>query len=412
MEKLLSFLCIVLAGGSLAAAAVEPQTVEMTVYDDDDVTSLTGYGNCQWLYPLNEPNEALASEPKYASAKPVYYAAQYGDAADNVHTLVIDESGGTGSGYDTVYADLNNDNRLDPASEEFAFELGSTRHTEPVRLKLTVRAGGKEIPYSFQFSAFPYKDDNHTVEKVHANCRNSSIMVGEALFDGKRCKVALADLDSNGLFNDYEQGIFRGDRFFVDLDGDGEFRKTDAGPQSFSYARYAQIGGKWYTVEASPDGGTVRIKAAAPLLCTLKTVDCIRSVGLSAPKQYQGIEFDDDRAEAIAGTYELKSVSLELTDGDGQVWSTYGRYRAAGPKVTILPGVEAQLPRILPLSVRVDLAAADEGDVVRLEPSIVDAHGGTFSTLRKSRSRHEPPASLLIKDADGDIVVETKLEYG
>jgi len=31
----------------------------MTVYGKDDVTSLTGYGNCQRLYPLDEPNEAL-----------------------------------------------------------------------------------------------------------------------------------------------------------------------------------------------------------------------------------------------------------------------------------------------------------------------------------------------------------------
>jgi len=411
MAKLLTFLCIVLAGGSLAAAAAEPQTVEMTVYEKNDVTSLTGYGNCQWLYPLDEPNEALASEPEYASAKPVYYAAQYGDAADNIHTLVIDESGGTGTGYDTVYADLDNDNRFDPAGEKFAFELGTTRHAEPLRLKLAVRAAGNEIPYSFEFSAFPYKHDDNSAEQVHANCRNSSIMVGEALFDGKRCKVALADLDTNGLYNDYEQGLFRGDRFFVDLDGDGKFRKTDAGPQSFSYAQYAQIGGKWYTVEASPDGGTVRIEAATPLLCTLKTIDYIQSVELSAPKQFQSIEFDGGRAEALAGTCQLRQVSLQLTDGDGQVWTTYGRYRAAGPQVTILPGIETQLPHVLPLTVRV-AAAAGDGDVVRLQVSIVDAHGGTFSTLRKNRSRHEPPASVLIKDADGDTIAEAKLEYG
>ena len=45
----------------------------------------------------NEPNEKLVSEPSYKSEKRVYYAARYGDAQDNIFTLVIDESRGTGS---------------------------------------------------------------------------------------------------------------------------------------------------------------------------------------------------------------------------------------------------------------------------------------------------------------------------
>jgi hypothetical protein len=91
-------------------------------------------------------------------------------------------------------------------------------------------------------------------------------MVGEAVFGGKRCKVALADLNSNGLFNDCEQDLFRGDRFFVDLNGNGKFEfggESDS-TESFSYAQYSKISGKWYTVEASPDGGTVRIQPAHP----------------------------------------------------------------------------------------------------------------------------------------------------
>ena len=96
MRMLLAVLCVVLGGGGLSALAGQGQSVEMEFFDSGSVSSMIGFGNCQWLYPLDEPNEPLVSEPEYASDKRVYYAARYGDAADNVHTLVIDESAGTG----------------------------------------------------------------------------------------------------------------------------------------------------------------------------------------------------------------------------------------------------------------------------------------------------------------------------
>ncbi len=41
--------------GSVNSSGVRPQAVEMEFYEGPDVTSKTGYGNCQWLYPLDQP---------------------------------------------------------------------------------------------------------------------------------------------------------------------------------------------------------------------------------------------------------------------------------------------------------------------------------------------------------------------
>jgi len=405
---------LAMASGAPAQVGVSenPQTIHLTPFHGPNISRLIGYGNCQWLYPREEPDEKLASEPDYQSERRVYYAARYGDAQDNIFTLVLDESRGTGTGFNTVYADLNNDNRITPENERFGFQLGTTRGAEPVRITLSVSAGGRTIPYAFNFTAFPYKDQNNSIEKIHANCRDSTIMMGEAVFGDKRCKVALADLNSNGLFNDCEQGLFRGDRFFVDLNGNDSF-SGDSGPaESFSYSQYTEIAGAWYTVEASPDGGTVQIKPALPTFGTVKAPANVKSVGLSSPKQFQRLEFKDGRAKALAGAYRASEVALEIVDSDGIRWATRGRYGQAGPQIEIETDQEATLASELSLTIRVDVRQTSEPGVIELEPRIVDAFGGSFSTLRRNNNRHEPPAKLRIKDADGRQIAEANLEYG
>ena len=286
------------------------------------------------------------------------------------------------------------------------------KETRSVRITLSVSASGKTIPYSFDFLAFRYEDRNESVEKIHAHCRGSSIMVGEAEFEGKRCKVALADLDSNGLFNNYEQGLFRGDRFFVDLDGNGTFRTGAGGFESFPYAQYAKIGSRWYTVEASPDGGTVRIQPAEPTFGTVKAAAGVRSVGLSAPKQFQQINFKDGRAQALTGVYRATEILVEVSDKDGQRWSTFGRYGSAGPRIAVEPNQETVIDDVQPLTIQVAVLPTSEPNTIELEPRIVDRHGGTFSTLRRDNTADRPPAYLAIKDADGKRVADANLEYG
>jgi hypothetical protein len=411
--------CVVWAAASGAATqsenADEPQIIHLTPFHGPNVSGLISFGNCQWLLPLDEPNETLVSEPAYGSSKRVYYAARYGDARDNTYTFVVDESAGTGTGFNTLYADLNNDNRLDPNTEKFPLTLSglTTAEERNVRIMLSVRVGGKTIPYGFNFVAFRYKDQNHPIEKIHATCRESTIMVGEAQFEGKQCKVALADLDSNGRFNDCEQGLFRGDRFLVDLNGNGKFDNNRGEEESFPYGQYAKIGQKWWTVEASVDGGTVQIRAAQPAFGTVKAPANVKSVGLSSPKQFQRLTFKGGApAEALTGDYQVRDITLEMTDEQGRWWNTEGGYRQAGPKVSIAPNQQSTLGDVLPLAIQVAVLPTADPNVIDLEPRIVDRHGGTFSTLRQNNGRHEPPASLVIKDAEGKTVVEADLKYG
>lgn len=55
---------------------------------------------CSW-------GEGALKEPTYSSTKPLYSKLVLNEDASRILTLVFDESGGTGKGYDTLYADVN-----------------------------------------------------------------------------------------------------------------------------------------------------------------------------------------------------------------------------------------------------------------------------------------------------------------
>jgi hypothetical protein len=390
-------------------AIEETQTVTMELYEGPDITDMTGYGNCQWLHPLDEPNETLLEQPDYDSKKLYYYAAKYGDTEDNIHTIVLDESEGTGTGYNTVYIDLNNDNRIDPNNEKFSFELGTTRKAIPVRIKLTVTAGGKKIPYYFNFTAFPYTDVKNPVEKVHANARNSSIFVGKANFGEGEYKIAIADLNSNGLFNDVEKGMFRGDRFFVDLNGDGKFKHPSFYPspgmeEGFPYGKYTFINGKWYSIEATPDGRTIQIIPSQPQLGKVLAQKNIKMVELHSDIQSQTLRFSEGSAEAIIGTYDIAVIQLSKFD-----WTCRGTIRSDRPQVIIKSGIETRIDDVFPLQVSIEPIAESDSDVVLLKPTIIGVNGGIY---RCPRGRSRPAGSFEIQNLQGQVVTSKKFEYG
>jgi hypothetical protein len=387
----------------------EKQTIAMELYEGPDITAKTSFGNCQWFYPLDQPKEALLEQPDYKSDKLYYYAAQYGDANDNIYTIVLDESGGSGTGYDTLYVDQDNDNRIDSTKEKFSFKLGTTSQATPVRVKLTVSAGGKKIPYCFDFTAFPYKDENNPIEKVHANARDSSIFVGQASFGGKQYKIALADLDSNGLFNDIEQGLFKGDRFFVDLNGDGQFRRPPSGEEeSFPYGKYTRISGNWYSIQAAPDGTTIEISPAEPQLGTVSAPKNMVAAELRSDVQFQRLQFSDGSAQAIAGTYTLATVELSAVDNEKRTWQTRGVFRSDPPEVTILPDAETRLSDVLPLQVSIEPTGETPSDVVQLEAKITGSNGGSYRCPRADKFE----GTFEVQDQQGKVVASGKFEPG
>lgn len=392
-----------------AASADEPQAQIIEMKTTDAPTTDFGFGTCQWLYPLEAPKESLAAEPEYKSS-PVYYAAVYGDAEDNVFTFAIDESGGSGTGYDTVYVDSNNDNRIDPDKERCAFSMSSVRREDPIRLKIEVTSGGKKAPYWFNFTAFPYTDGKNPVEKIHANLRNSSYYTGEAVFDGKTLRVALADLNSNGLFNDPEvDGTFKGDRFFIDLNDNDSFkddRGWDASP-GYPYGGYTKIAGRWYEIIASPDGSQVRIASAAPSLGLVEAPAVVASATLRSESQPCTLDFSAGPASGIAGAYRVRSITLR-----GGFWQTTAWFpEGSRPAVTIREGETVKLDGVgPPLRIEPTVSRGEESGTLEIGLEVTGRAGEKYGWPRGNGLGVKP--GIKVRDEAGHVIFSVNLEYG
>ena len=404
------FFCILFPAVLFGQNNVPEQTVEMELFDNSNMPHITGYGNCQWLWPLDEPNETLLEQPDYKSDKLIYYAAKYGDADDRIYTIVLDESQGTGKGYDTVYVDADNDDRIDPDTEKFSLTMSTTRNDIPLRMKLMVSAGGKKIPYYFNFTAFPYKDENNPIEKIHANARNSSIFTGQAVLNGKKYKIGIADLNSNGLFNDVEQGLFKGDRFLVDFNNDGLFQDPlDVRQESFSYGRYTKIAENWFTIVADPSGTSIEISPASPDIVTMRVPKDVSSIDLHSAIQSQRLNFSGGTAEAVTGDYRLAAMKLSMPDSQSQTWTATGSFRENQPDISLKKGEETVLPEVLPFTVSIEPSGKAPFEEITLTAKITTSIGGVFRT---PRTKQQPNGGFEVQDSNGKVVASETFKYG
>jgi len=72
-------------------------------------------------------------EPKYASTSPAYRFLAFGPEGKTVMAMVIDESGGAGTGVDTLYVDLNANRDLTDDRERFALPAAHKTKKAPGR---------------------------------------------------------------------------------------------------------------------------------------------------------------------------------------------------------------------------------------------------------------------------------------
>jgi hypothetical protein len=417
-------LCVLLLGCRAAAAAEDwktplpdkttpsHQVVQMRLADEGNASATLGYGNCQWLAPLKAPPEKLLEEPEYKSDKPIYYAAHFGNGKNTVFTLVLDESKGPGKGYDTIYIDGNGDRRIDAAKEQFSIHIGDPAHSDSIRVRFQVTSGSVTAPYGVSLSAFKYSDAKSVVPSIHANLRDSSYYVGEAVFEANKCKIAVADLNCNGTFNDVEQDIFRGDRLFIDLNGKGGFKDGHGQQQdSFPYGGFTRIAGQWYSIVVSADGGRVEITKARPPLGKIAAPRQIAAARLNSATQPLDLEFGDGSASAVAGTYRVHRLSLLAERESPGGWTLSANFAGREPEVTIREGETTRLHAGLPLKVEPQVAA-DEDRTLRIGLRITGAGGEIYHWSPKERGSEASKAGYRILDPAGKEVASADFEFG
>lgn len=371
-----------------------------------------GYAPQQWLYPSNEPRETLLQEPIYKSTKPIYLTAQYGDGEDTTFTLVLDESGGTESGYDRVYVDVNNDNRLDESEEGFPFRLGTSNRITPLRIEIMISAGDRRVPYTFDFRAFRYIHDGYLDHEIHGQAANPSYYLSEADFDGKQRLIALADLNSNGLFNEPPKaGRYTGDRQYIDLNGDGLFdtfmiSSREAQDEDFPYGQPLCVDGKWYTLTASADGSYVQVASAESLIGTIEAKEPFAHITLRSDHQLLAVDLSDGPVRMLSGRYRIEGMVLEAKDGSGDTWRMEGN---PGGELTVRSGRTTRLDYGPPIRTTVEPAPTQDPGIVELSLSISGAKGEGYGCPTKKGGKLV--AGFEVRDTTGQVVFNKEFGF-
>jgi len=180
---------------TVPTAPVGPVVSELEYKSVEEIRSRLGYIGSGSVEMSLRPREKLGAEPIYFSRRPLYGMIELGDSEDKRFVLVIDESKGTRSGYDTLYIDANNNEDLADDTKIAANIRGDGSMTEFPTATVTVECGGREYPYRITPMVYSYGD-------TRVRWSAAGYCEGELRFGDKTYKVALFDDTCNGVFND------------------------------------------------------------------------------------------------------------------------------------------------------------------------------------------------------------------
>jgi hypothetical protein len=361
------------------------------------------------------PRKTLVAEPVYFSRRPLYGTIELGDSEDKRFVLVIDESKGTRSGYDTFYIDANNNADLTDDAKVAGNVRGDGSVTEFPTATVTVECGGREFPYHITPMVYSYGD-------TRVNWSSAGYCEGELHFGDKAYKVALFDDTCNGVFNDayavpkgYPRSgsvSARGDTMVIDLDGDGEFKKSYSDtPEMYHVGKYVSFGNTCYELEIAPSGRTITVcEADAPCgyIASEQQGYSAELIGEDGALKLNG---GASRVKAPVGEYRFASCSFERKDEQGASWRIIGQGDWSQPVIAVNPDENVSLAFGPPLTA--SLTVVKSGGSFQFGLEIKGQGGETYSAgnFERAKDRAQPPR-LEIRDENGDVVARGKFEFG
>ncbi len=364
--------------------------------------------------------ERLSAEPDYRSDKPLYLELQLGSGKDRFVTVVLDESGGKGSGYDTVYIDANNNNDLtddEPVKPKVKKQRQSTSmNLEPLPVTVKYEDGAQRtLRIKLNLQAYDFPDMERT--SWSANYQLCQHMEGK-LSIGRKRDVLIGIYDgssrgrrgASGCFDDF--GV---DRLRIDLNGDG---KLDQAKEDFPLSKVIAFDGKLWELATDSAARQIEIK---PCGLPVGTIKLSANFGEGATIEAGKIELAGNSGYAFAcdisgegtsrmpaGKYRISSGSLTLSDSEGAKWKVTFSYPKAIP-------VEAEgtTPIVMGRPAKVDptiTGTLRAGGTIQVSHSLVGVGGETYETISRNGKRLTP--QVKISDAEGIDVAEGNMEYG
>jgi hypothetical protein len=159
--------------------------------------------------------ETLIDGPDYNSSKQLYGAYRLGNGNDTEIVFVIDESNGTGTGYDIVYVDSNNNENMTDDGGPHKQVPRATGLAFPVNVIVDYDVNGQDITGPYRIWTFFQKDYNRM--GYSTNCYYEGLIT----IDGKLYNAYIYDKDADAIYND------EGHRLYIDLNGEKYYQVGD-----------------------------------------------------------------------------------------------------------------------------------------------------------------------------------------
>jgi hypothetical protein len=211
-----------------------------------------------------QAKQNISKMPVTKSKKPLFYSPQIdGVGKDGMLCIVMDESGGTGKGYDTAFVDVNRNFDLSDDTP-VSWSIGRGRSTSPW---ITVQAhqgpsDGEHTSNPIQIRLMSYDVQGHDVsmQKKGAWTCVVACTKGDVQF-------ALADMNHNGVYGERMKPANAkdpnsrqpGDYAFVDAVGMGKTFIYPYGPDALQLNEAVKLGARFYKIDANAIGNKVTI---------------------------------------------------------------------------------------------------------------------------------------------------------
>ncbi len=452
---------------AVATAAATDFPLEFKTVKIGDAMQFGGGSGGSGSLRLRKPSE-IKKEPKAFSRLALY--GFIGDASGDTSPYMafrLDESKGTGKGYDRLIVDVNQNGDLtdDPVVKNYTPWLGgSTGSSTRDDILFGPISGppGKLIAKGrpiFYAQAYVYNSGLkvNTMRDADNNYLGSLrwkagwYLETTVKLDGLKQKIALYDANNNmrlgepwrptnyrGSDNEDSWYFRPGDNFLVDTDGSGKFESAT----SVSYAPILYLKNKPYKIALASDYKSIQIEPWAEPLADLDLRpqgDQVSSVVLASENagQWQLIKpgLSNGRASVPPGQYRLYSGTLvPQASVDNQVRA--GGYKRAvsepvvvkvGSANTLLCGGPLQIqvttsrgrfPEIVystdAKGIRTGRVVNSSSDMVRINGLVVGAGGEIYSSYGKGKDfKDDPPKpTFTVADAKGKLLASGNLEFG
>lgn len=369
-----------------------------------------------------QPGRKLSKEPEYKSKDVLYLNLELGSGDESVIVAALDESKGTGTGYDTVLLDANGNGDLtdDPkVGVRAPAAAGGVTQIMVPSIRMTVKykdAEPREL--SFQLIILRYKPNPEAAEFTWmARAMPQQCLQGKVDLGGRQVLLAILDgsqgKPANGCFNDFGADTLR-----LDADGDG---KLNPAAESSPLGRTFACGGKLWDLSLDGAGRKLEVRES-----TLPAGTLSFSLGFAEGTTVTGgrltvvgkggsaLVVDPCAKEPVrlpADAYRLVEGSLQLTAKDGTRWTC----SVSGSRdFPVAADAKAEVRLGAPFKVEPAVGgAARPGAAVQVSHRLVGACGESYANALPAGGRTSPePPRVAITDSAGGPVTDGKMEYG